>query len=716
MWGVSVCRTVCRRVPRIGLATLVLVAELASAVPAGASAQVTTWTGVGTGQGGDRSWLDPANWDNGVPTVGATVTIEPTVFTNITDVPGITLSSLDLTGTGEVPYSLLAADPSSLHYVEITDHMTWRSGRIGEGLGISVWSDALVEVRGSTDTFDRAVLEGQISIEPGGTVRVGTFGTPPTGQSDATLRIGPDTFPAYGGTIRVGADWGSGLQGVLQIDDAAIVVSDQPGFPGSIGVMGGSLQALGPDPAGSSSHVVGARIRHVTTVVGNDGELAAVTFPTAGGGAVPGALHLDGVPLSLMYGNWVAGPGPVVLGPNTAVVTTASTTYLTNDAQLQLGASEAAQPATITGGTIRDWSPGFDGGQIVWENATIGGSGTTFDTTVHVTNGDAPVAPVHEVTADLSLGSLASPVPYESTVEATLTLDPGVLLTVGDATHLTAVDAVAGPATGIAGGLGSAVLIEGTLGFASSGQTLTVDDALLANGGTVALGRSLLALGQGAGFHNLAGATLEASIAGTDPGTQFGAIEGTDLTSGQQVTLAGRVVVTLDGGYVPGFGQGFDVVSVPAGSLSGSFTSGSLPGPTWTSTTDPTSYRLTYEEPAADLKVVGAGPASAPRGRVFEDTLDVGNLGPYAAQNVTLKVRLGRGLRLAWFTVSKGSCSGTAPLVCTFARLSSGASATLILHLRGRSYGGGHVRARARPQLFDPDTTNNAAAVLTQIV
>jgi uncharacterized repeat protein (TIGR01451 family) len=96
-------------------------------------------------------------------------------------------------------------------------------------------------------------------------------------------------------------------------------------------------------------------------------------------------------------------------------------------------------------------------------------------------------------------------------------------------------------------------------------------------------------------------------------------------------------------------------------------------------------------------------------------TTTVRNLGNAPAAAVTLAQSLSSRVQLVSVTASQGSCSGGAPLNCTFGTLAPGASVTVTQQLRPRSAGTLTTTATATTTTPEPLTSNNTATARTSV-
>jgi uncharacterized repeat protein (TIGR01451 family) len=96
-------------------------------------------------------------------------------------------------------------------------------------------------------------------------------------------------------------------------------------------------------------------------------------------------------------------------------------------------------------------------------------------------------------------------------------------------------------------------------------------------------------------------------------------------------------------------------------------------------------------------------------------TTTLRNLGPVAADGVTVAHTVPSTARLLSVTTSQGSCSSTPPLQCTLGSLPPGGSATLTHVLRPRTAGTLTTSASAATTTPEPLVSNNSATAQTTV-
>ena len=160
------------------------------------------------------------------------------------------------------------------------------------------------------------------------------------------------------------------------------------------------------------------------------------------------------------------------------------------------------------------------------------------------------------------------------------------------------------------------------------------------------------------------------------------------------------------------------MISVPGGSITGSFATTQLPTtPTkaWTVSSSPSSYALVYSKPKADLNLSGGGPDSAVKGKTFTDTFTVKNMGPSKAIGLTVTLTLPVGVKLVSATIVRGSCHGTKTVTCTLPSLAKSGTAKVVLKLQGSTLGRKVVSGTAASNVFDPKHGNDRDTVATTV-
>ncbi len=122
--------------------------------------------------------------------------------------------------------------------------------------------------------------------------------------------------------------------------------------------------------------------------------------------------------------------------------------------------------------------------------------------------------------------------------------------------------------------------------------------------------------------------------------------------------------------------------------------------------------------PLADLSITKTGPASALTGATVTYQLTVSNGGPDEASAVVVTDPLPGGTTLAWAVPSKGSCSGTATVVCTLGPLAPSETATVSIGIQAPQGEGtlSNTATVASSGEVDPAPGNStSAAVVTTV-
>lgn len=120
------------------------------------------------------------------------------------------------------------------------------------------------------------------------------------------------------------------------------------------------------------------------------------------------------------------------------------------------------------------------------------------------------------------------------------------------------------------------------------------------------------------------------------------------------------------------------------------------------------------------LANLGVGMSASPRpGHVGADltyTIRVRNLGSADATNVQLTARVPARSTLVSATPSQGSCTGSAPIVCSLGTLAKGATATVTVVVNPTATGWLVASAHAHAAERDLSPWNNGRRVLTHVV
>ena len=669
-----------RKAIGLGIAVLTASVSLSAAYPAHAAAQATSWTGLGLSANDNYSWTDAGNWDNGAPTAGAVVTIAPTVPTHILDVPPISLTSLDLAGTGLVPYDLQVAQPAQGdEAIVITDRFDWRSGTIEAGLTIDIEGGAHGFATGNVQTQDRAVLNGRLTIEGYGSFDVGITGpTLPTGRADATFRIGPKID---GGEVFISNTGWPMVGGTFLVDDGAWVVSDQPASPGLIFSWVGELGAAGPAAATS---LAGGTISGVDLYC-DHGDVVAEPDPGVANG-ISGELSLVDVRAEL-YGTNLKGGGSVALRDGSTVLLDGYEPMdLADGTTLYLGSSADASPATVTDAWFTTADPSQ--GAVVWENAILDGAQTVIEPPLRIVDGADPANAAHAFNDALELGDgihqtadtvEGSTLQRTTTDPATVTILPGTTLSLQGSAHVLA-----------------DVSNQGSFVLAPNALVQVQGD--LRNSGTVDLGVAAL---QAFRFTNQATGLLQTTVSS---GSSLGRLSATYVNVGGSFEVSSASSDPL---------QPIHAVVIDGLFTGTSFDHESLPGTGWSHELNGDSYWVHYVAPMADLAVEAHAPSGARRGDVYAVRIHVSNGGPDAADSPRLRLRAGAGKILSVSGVL--DCEGGSVTRCSLGALASGGGLDVRVLVRASDAGHARVWVRVQPKQFDPALENNEAIVRTRV-
>jgi uncharacterized repeat protein (TIGR01451 family) len=124
---------------------------------------------------------------------------------------------------------------------------------------------------------------------------------------------------------------------------------------------------------------------------------------------------------------------------------------------------------------------------------------------------------------------------------------------------------------------------------------------------------------------------------------------------------------------------------------------------------------LGWRRSGADLTIdVFDFPDPVPQGGTLTYAITVRNNGAEAATNVILTDTLPAGVTLLSATASLGSCTGTAPIVCSFATLPSGAQVTVLIQVLANELGS-LTHSAAVSGDGDRDPANNGAVDLATV-
>jgi uncharacterized repeat protein (TIGR01451 family) len=117
----------------------------------------------------------------------------------------------------------------------------------------------------------------------------------------------------------------------------------------------------------------------------------------------------------------------------------------------------------------------------------------------------------------------------------------------------------------------------------------------------------------------------------------------------------------------------------------------------------------------ADLSVSVTAPAATTTGTAIGYTVKATNAGPNPAVGATLSATLDPSLILGNVTASQGSCTATAPVLCDFGGLPSGATATVTINATPTNAGTFSAMASASSSSYDPTPSNNQATTTTTV-
>lgn len=117
----------------------------------------------------------------------------------------------------------------------------------------------------------------------------------------------------------------------------------------------------------------------------------------------------------------------------------------------------------------------------------------------------------------------------------------------------------------------------------------------------------------------------------------------------------------------------------------------------------------------ADLAVTLQAPATETTGSTLTYTAQVQNLGPNAAQGVTLQAILPQSVIFGTISSTQGSCNGSGEFYCDFGSIASGGSATVTVTVTPTVSGTLALTANVSSVSYDPITTNNQASVSTSV-
>ena len=117
----------------------------------------------------------------------------------------------------------------------------------------------------------------------------------------------------------------------------------------------------------------------------------------------------------------------------------------------------------------------------------------------------------------------------------------------------------------------------------------------------------------------------------------------------------------------------------------------------------------------ADVSVSVTAPAAASTGTAMNWTITVSNLGPSAAQDVTVSGVLPAGIIFGSIQASQGSCVGSGAFYCDLGAINSGSTATATITATPTDAATLQLTARLASVSYDPISTNNVSTASTTI-
>ena len=239
---------------------------------------------------------------------------------------------------------------------------------------------------------------------------------------------------------------------------------------------------------------------------------------------------------------------------------------------------------------------------------------------------------------------------------------------------------------------------------------------VFANSGTVDLRAGILNFA--AGYTQTSTGLLKVSIGGTTAGTQYarGSVSGT-------ATLGGALNVVLTNAFTPTVGDLFQIMSFS--SRSGDFATKSgltYAGGSMSYAATNSAVTLTGATATADLRLTKtASGSTVATGATFTYTLSAENLGPSAANDVSVTDTLPSGLSLNSASGTGWSCSsdgGTpATVTCTTASLAVGVAAPIALSVTAPSSPQSLVNtASITTSVGDPTASNDTSTTTVSVV
>ena len=117
----------------------------------------------------------------------------------------------------------------------------------------------------------------------------------------------------------------------------------------------------------------------------------------------------------------------------------------------------------------------------------------------------------------------------------------------------------------------------------------------------------------------------------------------------------------------------------------------------------------------ADVAVTLQAPATETTGSTLTYTAQVQNLGPNAAQGVTLQAILPQSVIFGTISSTQGSCNGSGEFYCDLGSIASGGSATVTVTVTPTVSGTLALTANVSSVSYDPIATNNQASASTSV-
>jgi trimeric autotransporter adhesin len=117
----------------------------------------------------------------------------------------------------------------------------------------------------------------------------------------------------------------------------------------------------------------------------------------------------------------------------------------------------------------------------------------------------------------------------------------------------------------------------------------------------------------------------------------------------------------------------------------------------------------------ADLAVTLQAPATQTTGSVLTYTVQVQNLGPNAAQGVTLTATLPQSVIFGGINPTQGTCNGSGEFYCDLGSIASGSAATVTVSVTPTDSGTLQTTAVVSSVSYDPVSSNNQVSASTTV-